>query len=554
MRKTQPLRRAVRRTKTAHEKTFPPPVGGWVANKSIASMLPTEAVELVNWFPRPTYVETRPGSECAHLIRGQDIKTLSTWKGLDGDEHLVYFTDEGSYILAYGLNVVTTDGGLSTVAARTSGWHQWTQFGDGTNNWLIAVNGADKPFYYDGTSVVAVDGVTSPAITGITTTDIVSVAVFKERLLFIRNDKLGFDYLPAAAAGGAASFFDLSGVANLGGYLMAIAVWSRDAGDGPDDYACFITSEGEALVYAGTDPSSANTWSLVGTFRIGKPIGRKCVLKYGADPLILTIGGVFPLSSLLKSGDEREQFAVSYKIQDAFSKASADASTVNGWTMVSYPEQDMLLVNVPRSATGARDQFVMNTISKAWCKFTGLRAQDWCTYQGGLYYCKGPAIYQAWKRSTDEYTSLEGYGAYGIYPEGTPITYTARQSFQDWGSPAVKSPLMFMPLIEAKFAHDYVVGIDTDFTATDFLEMADEETETVGRWGLGHWGVARWGRGEAIQKRWQGAASWPGRWLSGKIKMVSRPRGTVIEVVYESDEPIGKWLGSVMRFTVGDAV
>lgn len=553
MRKTQPLKRGVRRAKAAIERTFPPPVGGWNANESLASMKPTEAVELVNFFPRPTYVETRPGSECAHLIKGQTIRTMATWKGLDGDEHLVYFTDEGAYVAQFGLYFVTTDNGLAKWETRTNGWHQWIQFGDGTNNWLMAFNGVDKPFFYDGSASVEVDGVSTPAITGLTTTDLISAAVFKERILLIRKDKLGFDYLPAGAAGGAASFFDLSSVADLGGYLMAIAVWTRDAGNGPDDYAVFITSQGEALVYAGTDPGNANAWSLVGTFRIGKPIGRRCVLKYGADPLILTIGGVFPLSSLLQAGDERERFAVSYKIQSAFSSASAQTSDLNGWTMVSYPEQDMLVVNVPRSENGARDQFVMNTITKAWCKFTGWSGHDFVTYQGGLYYCKGSAIYRAWKRSTDEYTSLDGYTIDNL-PVGRPITYTARQAFQDWGSPSVKSPLMFMPLMDVKFAHDYVVGVDTDFTTTEFLDMAAEETETVGRWSLGHWGIARWGRSQPIQKRWQGAASWPGRWLSGKIRMISRPRGTIDEVVFESDDPIGKWLGSVMRFTIGDAV
>lgn len=552
MRKTQPLKRGVRRAKAAIERTFPPPVGGWNANESLASMKPTEAVELINFFPRPTYVETRAGSELAHQIPGETIKTMATWKGLDGDEHLVYFTGSGAYVLAFGVAGYVTNPTLSRLQTRTNGWHQSIQFGDGTNNWLMAFNGVDKPFFYNGTSSVLVDGVSTPAITGLTTTDLISAAVFKERVLLIRKDKLGFDYLPAGAAGGAASFFDLSSVADLGGYLMAIAVWTRDAGNGPDDYAVFITSQGEALVYAGTDPSSATTWSLVGTFRIGKPIGRRCVLKYGADPLILTIGGVFPLSSLLQAGDERERFAVSYKIQSAFSKASAQTSDLNGWTMISYPEQDMLVVNVPRSENGARDQFVMNTITKAWCKFTGWSAQDFAVHEGSLYYCKGSGIYRSWKRSTDEYNYL--YVSGDSFPLGTPITYTARQAFQDWGSPSVKSPLMFMPLLETKFAHDYVVGIDTDFTSTEFLDMAAEETEAVGRWGLGHWGVARWGRDETIQKRWQGAASWPGRWLSGKIRMVSRPRGTANEIVYESDESIGKWLGSVMRFTIGDAV
>lgn len=553
MRKTQPLKRRVSRTKDAYEKTFPPPVGGWNANESLASMRPTEAVELVNFFPRPTHVETRPGSEMAHQLVQDNIKTMATWKGLDGDEHLLYFTDNGVYVKAFGLNDVSTDATLARYQIRTDGWHNSIQFGDGTNNWLMAFNGVDKPVFYDGSSAVLIDGASTPAITGLTTTDLISAAVFKERVLLIRKDKLGFDYLPAGAAGGASSFFDLSSVADLGGYLMAIAVWTRDAGNGPDDYAVFITSQGEALVYSGTDPGNANAWSLVGTFRIGKPIGRRCVLKYGADPLILTIGGVFPLSSLLSAGDERERFAVSYKIQSAFSEASASASDLNGWTMISYPEQDMLLVNVPRPDNKSPEQFVMNTITKAWCKFTGWAAHDFVTFEGGLYYCKGNNIYKAWTRSTDEYPSLY-VSIDGSFPSGKSITYVARQAFQDWGSPSVKSPLMFMPLMDVKFQHDYVVGIDTDFTTTQFLEMADEESSSVARWGSARWGISRWGGSQPIQKRWQGAAAWPGRWLSGKLKMVSRSRDTTAELFHASSDPIGKWLGSVMRFTIGDAV
>lgn len=556
MRKTAQLKRVVRRTRTSHEKTFPPPVGGWVANASIASMKPTEAVELVNWFPRPTSVETRMGSTQWHVRYGEIVKTLATWKGLDGTEAFFSVTDSGIYESTYG--GVSTDNSLSRWAARTEGKHQWDQFGDGTNAWLILVNGVDKPLYIDGSTAVAVDGVSTPAITGITTTDIVNLAVFKERILFVRNDKLGFDYLAAGAAGGAASFFDLSSVASLGGYLMAIAVWSRDAGNGPDDYAVFITSQGEALVYAGTDPSSANTWSLVGTFRIGKPIGRKCVLKYGADPLILTEGGVFPLSALLSAGDERERFAVSYKIQDAFTKASADTLDTYGWTMVSYPEQDMLLVNVPVAEEGKHYQYVMNTISKAWCKFEGWDAEDWGIFDRQLFYCKGGIIYKAWAGIADEVSSRFSYvDGSDLIVGCKPITYTARQSFQDWGTPAIKSPVMFMPLIESVTNTPYTVGIDSDFTSRPFLEQEEDADSGVMRWGVGRWGVDRWGTSDPIARRWQGASCWPGRWLGGKVKMVTpgvSADGTILLSSGDIVTPIGKWLGSVMRFIVGDAV
>lgn len=547
----RPLRRQVNRQTQAVEHALPPPVGGWVANKSIASMKPQEAVELTNFFPRPTHVETRLGSEQYAIIERESVKTLATWRGPTGEQQLLCTTTAGFYNMSFGGTF--TDPSIARYAARTNGKHQWEQFGDGTNNWLIMVNGVDKPIYYNGAAVVLVDGVTSPAITGLTTTDLVGLAVFKERLLFIRNNKLGFDYLPAGAAGGAASYFDLSSVANFGGYLMAVAIWSRDAGDGPDDYAVFITSQGEALVYQGTDPSSATTWSLIGTYKIGKPIGRKCVLKYGADPLILTENGVFPLSSLLTAGDERERFAVSYNIQDAFTAASATTLSTYGWTLTSYPEQDMLLVNVPKREDGPHDQFVMNTISKAWCKFTGWDAEDFVAHNRTLYYCKGDTIYRAWINTTDEYRVLM-HGTAGIYPTGRPIVHTARMSFQEWGTPAVKQPLMFMPLLESTRSAPYAAGIDTDFQLKPFSSTLVDVDSTVARWSVSKWGQSRWGASGSLHRRWQGVEAWPGRWLAGKIQLRSSTRQTLYEWVYSSQAPVlAKWSGSVIRYTIGNS-
>jgi hypothetical protein len=50
---------------------------------------------------------------------------------------------------------------------------------------------------------------------------------------------------------------------------MAMADWSIDAGIGIDDYAAFISDQGEVALYKGSDPTSATTWALVGTFWVG---------------------------------------------------------------------------------------------------------------------------------------------------------------------------------------------------------------------------------------------------------------------------------------------
>ena len=514
----------------AIEKTFPAPVGGWNARDSVAAMAPTDAIALENWFPRPSYVEMRGGSYLHMNQLPGTCKTLAVHHGLDGGDDLFVFTDQGVYIATFG-----GSSGGSNLGTRTNGKHQTVMFGDGTNQWLIAVNGADKPWYWNGTTYVEVDAASSPALTGITSTHIVSVAVFKNRLLFIRNDKMAFDYLAAGAAGGAVSTFDLSSIASLGGYLMAIAVWSRDAGDGPDDYAVFITSEGQAIVYQGTDPSSASTWSLVGTFHIGKPLGRRCVLKYGADPIILTEGGAFPLSSLLASGDERNKFALSFKIQGAFTEAARTNFSTFGWCVVSFPEQDAIVINRPRAEDGAHEQYVMNTISKAWCKFTGWDAEHFVVFNRELYFCQGGSVYKAWTHVGDN------TGFYLIEGFIKPITYYAKQAYQDFGSPALKRPNLFMPVLTANRLLNYAAGIDVDFIDRQDMPTTSVATSNRGRWGAGTWGASRWGTGSSVTRQWGATASWPGRWLSGKLKIVS-------------DEVSGQWVGSVMRFEVGEGL
>jgi len=262
--------------------SYPAPVKGWNANTALAAMKPDEAIVLNNWYPRPSYCEIR-GGHSSHATGMTGIgKTLAVHNAMSGTNKMFCSTASGVY-------EVTSAGAVgASVAARTNGKHQWTMFGDGTSNWLIMCNGVDKPLYYDGSAWTAVDGVTSPALTGLTTTEIIGATVYKGRLLFIQKATLSFWYLAAGAAGGALTEFDLSGEAKKGGYLMAIATWTRDAGDGQDDVAVFITSEGEAIIYQGNNPSSSTTWAKVGTFSIGKPLGRRCVTQFGGDLVVIT--------------------------------------------------------------------------------------------------------------------------------------------------------------------------------------------------------------------------------------------------------------------------
>lgn len=504
------------------DKTLPPPVDGWNANASLTSMPITAAIRLDNWFPGPTSVEIRPGHVVWMTQLTGTAKTLAVHRELDGGSTMLAFTDTGVFDATFG-----GQSGGSTLGARTNGKHQWDQFGDGTNNWLIAVNGVDKPWYWNGTNYTLVDGLTTPAITGITTTTIISLAVFKEQLFFIQNDTMGFAFLPKGDAGGAVSLFDLSSVASDGGYLMAICSWSRDAGDGPDDFWVGITSEGEALVYQGTDPTSSTTWALVGVYKIGKPLGRRCILKkFGADPIILTQDGAFPMSAVLQSGEARHKYALSFKIQDAFSKAALAAQDTFGWKALSYPEQKALIVNVPIREDGPHEQYVMNTITKAWCKFTGWHAEDFAVLDGVLYFSQGNRIFRAW---------------YGTDDNGSDIICTAVQAYSDFGSGMVKDPVLFKPILESSREIQYSTGVDTDFATSGFTNVTAVVETDEGVLDETDWDESNWTGSDNIVQNWGGTASWPGRWLSGKLRIVS-------------SGITAKWLGSVMRFTQGNGL
>jgi hypothetical protein len=200
---------------------------------------------------------------------------------------------------------------------------------------------------------------------------------------------------------------------------MAMGTWTIDAGYGVDDLAVFVTSNGEVIVYKGTDPSSAATWSLVGVWQLASPISRRCFLKYSGDLLLLTLDGVEPLSGALQSSRTNPRVALSDKIQSAISDATTLYGSTFGWQMIHYPKAGFLLVNVPVSV-GQQQQYVMNTITKAWANFTGWAANCWELLNDNLYFGGNTVVRKAWDTYADNMQ---------------PITGECKQAFSYFGSP-----------------------------------------------------------------------------------------------------------------------
>lgn len=494
-------RKSSPRTRVSHAKSFPAPVGGWNDRDALADMKPHHAIVLKNFFPKTNYCEIRGGHASHATGMTGNGKTLAVYNAMTGTNTMYCYTASGIY------DVSSAGAVGASKLARTNGKHQWTMFGDGTNNWLIAVNGVDKPAYFDGTTWTAVDGATSPALTGLTTTNIISLFEFKGRLMFIEKDSLSFWYLASGAAGGALSEFDLSGVAKKGGYLMAGATWTFDGGSGPDDRAVFMTSEGEVIIYAGTNPASSTAWALTGVFDLGKPLGRRCLQRFAGDVIAITQNGAYPLSSALQSAIVDNRVAITNIIENSFNTASRNYGSNWGWEAIVYPAQSAFICNIPITEDGAHEQYVMNTITKAWCKFTDWDAETFAVYNGQLYFARGTAVYAAWYGNDDNGDNISAFGK------------TAFSYFGDMG--AQKRFNMFRPVISANGSVSFLTDIDVDFKDTEITGTAIYSSLTGGQWDVSNWDEAYWSSGMEVLREWTSPDEDIGYCAAGKIKVAT---------------------------------
>lgn len=363
-------------------KMIPAPTEGWDAISPLATMDPKRAPILDNWVCRPGFVEIRGGSQpFNHTLTTSPVETLMVYRS-GSTESL--FGAAASQIYNVGLGI---GAGTSVVTGLTNARWQYVNFRPaGGTNVIQCCNGADQLLQYDGTVW------TNPAIAGLpggaTTANIIGIAAQKRRLWYILKDTSIAAFMPVdAIAGAISSYLDLGATWSRGGKLMAMCAWTIDGGSGPQDYASFVSSEGQVTIYSGVDPTSATDWKLVGTFDISPPIGRRCALRIGSDVALITQGGVVPLSQALPFDPSADRsVALTARIQNAMALATITGVNNFGWQMCMFEAQQLAFLNVPLSENSQQHQYVMNTLTGAWSRFTGWDANCFEIYSGGLYF------------------------------------------------------------------------------------------------------------------------------------------------------------------------
>ena len=469
-------------TGSARPMSIPASVGGWDQISSLANMDPTHAVQLDNWIPRPGYLEIRRGSEVwATGVGNGPVETVMAYNSPN-------ILNGKLFAVGGGTVYDVTAGGAATATTVTGLSNNRFQYCNFTNAavdaWLVAANGVDTPIIYNGTSWA------NMTLTGVTPGNIASWTPFMGRLWCTLVNSTAVGYLGVNDISGAVTTFDLGVQMSRGGFITAISTWTQDSKQTVDEYIAFITSRGQVIVYQGTDPTTSTTFALVGVYDLGAPIGRRCFLRISGNLWIICVDGILPMSEMLTQDRAASaKVAPTTMIQNAMMNSARLYKQNFGWQFIEYAKGQLAILNIPQVENSTSVQYVMNTLTGAWCQFTGLSANCWEVLNDVPYFGDNNGNVVQW-----DIGSGDGLNA---------ITATVQTAFNYFNSRGVlKRWTMIRPILTTDGSVTPGVGLNIDFGTDAPISIPSTSTSVAALWDVALWDQALWPANSSIVANW----------------------------------------------------
>lgn len=511
------------RLPTSKAGFIPSPTKGWYVGANLSDAPKGTAYILDNAFPQLDYVRMRGGS-AAYATGMPNAAVNSLIPYISGASSKFFAHCNGSIFDITGSGAV---GAAAVTGLNSSAYLEYIQFANAGATWLIVVNGVDAAQLYNGAAWV-----TAPAITGLTGGNLAYVWPFKNRIYGLQAASLSVWYLGVNAIGGAATQFDMTPNFKLGGYLVAGTSWAINATNGLYDLNVFISSEGEVSIWDGLNPADT-AWKCLGTYKIAKPLGRRCLMKAGGDVAVMTEEGIVPLSKVMQLDQiALQNQAVTLPIAPAWRDAVIARNGLSGWQITLWPLQSMGIVNLPKTSTGDATQFVANVRTGAWARYIGWDANCFAVYNNALYY--GSSDGRVMQAET------------GGQDDGKNYTWTVFPSYTDLGSPAnTKHVKMVKPRLQSAYRVTPQITVKVDFDTTKPAQpTASSSASTGALWDTAVWDTAVWPVALTDLSYWADAEGF-GSTVSPVIQLTLSTtitpdvRLTAIEMLYETGNAIG---------------
>ena len=434
-------------------------IGGLNLSDPLDNMGAQYAIQMDNIIPEPDGDKVRSGH--VKLTSGIFKKIIPV--PIAGAEKIITAKDETLYLYnpADWTASPTTKTGFST--------DNWTScsFVDGSGKQhIFLANGVDTPQDYTTEDGLQDTGFT---VTGLTLDSPLS---FKNKIYFVGG---GFDiyYGGTQAISGSLTKFSVGSFFKKGGSILTIQNWTQDAGQGMNDIFVIISTEGEVMLYQGSDPSESD-WNSLGVFNIPRPIGKNCCEMVGADIIIITENGYLPLSRVL-SDLRANRTAISSLINPIVRGRNFNDS----WEIHFYSKKGWLIINAPSLLSGySHEQHVLNINTNGWCRFLGMDGQSWCVLFDKLYFCNSQGIFQA---------------DVGVTDNGNWITYQIQKAYNTFGTPDKKQLMRMVPRFSSYAENTVYNRINADFKeGTNRIIQTQDNFGYSSYWDTSIWDVNFW--------------------------------------------------------------
>ena len=528
---------------------MPAPVGGLNASDPLSGMSPKDCVTLSKMIPFQYGLRVRSGYytwQDGSATMGE-IRTLIAFNGSkdDGTADRLFACDStgiwdvteqnGTPTLVYTFPITGSVGGYGVYAAFSNAAGHFIAYCDKVNGYLIYREASDSwsrpvhaisPAWVQNTAYAVGDYVTNNGLTYVCTqagtsentagegpfganTGIADggvvwdftfsvgnvdpatlrhVMVWKNRLWFCAKDSATAYYLPVNSVAGDLEPIYFGPRFRYGGSLVGLYSWTLDGGTGIDDLIVGISTSGDVVIYQGTDPTSASTFSLKGVWYIGAvPPGRRVASDFGGDLFVLSTNGCIPMSKIVAGGLVRDpDLYATQKIANLFNALMTEKRTYEGWELRIHPEDNTLIITVPVLPGQDREQLTMSLATKGWARHRGVPMNCTETWQGHLYF-----------GTTDGKVCVNS----GTLDDGTDaINFTLITSYQNMGSANKKRVQLVRPhFVTDGTAPAYLVGTRYDFNLAELNDTPSAVsfgTVTQG------WDVSLWDQG-----LWDGGAN-----------------------------------------------
>lgn len=457
------------------------PTNGLNLRDPYLMLKPEDALTLNNFIARPQGCATRAGYRKFVTGLGGAVSSLLGYLAQDSSQDKLFAAVEDKFF-----DVTSQAEDPSPVVSDTNsvdGYWSSIMFSGATLNYLCCTSPSGGYWTYDSfngwedrtANITGFSGNFGP------------IAAWKNRLFMIAAGTAKCYYLDVNAIQGPAHELDLGPLMKHGGSLVGVVNWTMNAGIDIDDYLVFFGSQGDVIVYAGTDPDNASTFALKGIWYMARPpVGDRFFHEYGGELFVLSEIGLIPLTKMV-NGEVANTFnVISARIQPALSQQLTQYLETEGWEVGLSDNNDLFIVKPPKISSNYYQQWVMNIQTGAWSTFTDMPMNTWITYNGQMYFGTEDGMVCEGLEGDLDGVDIDGTG-------GTEVLATLQGGYSDMGSPAnLKIFDMVRPIFVAELAPAVSVQINIDYQPNLIYSSPAYFNQNAPIWDQAYWDQAVW--------------------------------------------------------------